>query len=133
MVRRLRWSLVLVVLALAAGPVSGASAAAPPWCGTPETDAAANLPDGSSPSHPPGSFPHIPYYAIRCTLDDIASRSDGRMTVEVIGQSALGRDQFGVVINDLSTRRQRRNYAQVAGIGQAQVPAPQPQVREAKA
>ena len=111
MVRRLRWSLVLVVLALAAGPVSGASAAAPPWCGTPETDAAANLPDGSSPSHPEGSFPHIPYYAIRCTLDDIAARSNGRMTVAVIGQSALGRDQFGVVINDLSTRKQRRNYA----------------------
>ncbi len=111
MVRRLRWSLVVVVLALAAGPVSGASAAAPPWCGTPETDAAASLPDGTSPSHPPGSFPHIPYYAIRCTLDDIAARSNGRMTVDVIGQSALGRDQYGVVINDLSTRKQRRNYA----------------------
>ena len=111
MVRRMRWLFVVVVLAVAAGPVSSASAAAPPWCGTPEADAAANLPDGSSPTDPVGSFPHIPYYAIACTLQDIASRSDGRMTVKVIGQSALGRDMYGVVINDLSTWRQRRNYA----------------------
>ena len=111
---RLRRLFLLVVAVVALGPVSSASAAEPPWCGTPETDAAANLPDGSSPTHPLGSFPHIPYYAIRCTLDDIAARSNGRMTVEVIGRSALGRDMYGVVINDLSTRKQRRNYAQLA-------------------
>jgi hypothetical protein len=108
---RLRRLFLLVFAVVALAPAGSASAAQPPWCGTPETDAAASLPDGSSPSDPPGSFPHIPYYAIRCTLDDIAARSNGRMTVEVIGQSALGREQYGVVINDLGTRRQRRNYA----------------------
>jgi Zinc carboxypeptidase len=74
-------------------------------------DAAAALPDGTSPTHPPGSFPHIPYYAIRCTLDSIAAQSGGRMKVEVIGQSALGRDMFLVTINELSTQSQRRDYA----------------------
>ena len=44
----------------------------------PVPDAAENLPDGTDPSDPPGSFPHIPYYAIRCTLEDIvASSQDG--------------------------------------------------------
>jgi hypothetical protein len=72
---------------------------APPWCGTAETDAAANLPDGSDPGDPLGSFAHIPYYAIRCTLEDIVAASQGRMTLEVIGQSALGRDLFLVTVN----------------------------------
>jgi hypothetical protein len=38
-------------------------------------DAAANLPDGSSPAHPVGSFPHIPYYAIGCTLEGSRPRA----------------------------------------------------------
>ena len=67
MARTVLKSLLLIVLALALWP-SAASAAEPPWCGTPEPDAAANLPDGSSPTHPVGSFPHIPVYAIGCTL-----------------------------------------------------------------
>ena len=37
-----------------------------------EPDAAEELPDGTDPGDPPGSFPHIPYYAIGCTLEDIA-------------------------------------------------------------
>ncbi len=109
MARKIRWSLLLLVLALAALPAS-ASAAEPPWCGTPETDAAASLPDGSSPTHPVGSFPHIPYYAVGCTLRDIQGRSDGRMEMQVIGKSALGRDMYGVVINRLSTAQERRDY-----------------------
>jgi hypothetical protein len=109
--------------ALLAVPLVGAGTAgaeiAPPWCGTPMTDAAGNLPDGSLPpppqppgvaTHPAGSFPHIPYYAIGCTLDRIAAQSGGRMTVERFGTSALGRDKFLVVINELSTRQQRRDY-----------------------
>jgi len=83
----------------------------PPWCGTPMPDAAENLPDGTDPADPPGSFPHIPYYAIRCTLDSIAAQAGGRMTVEVIGRSALGRNMFLVTINELSTQNQRRDYA----------------------
>jgi hypothetical protein len=81
------------VLALLLIPVGSARAdIGPPWCGTPMADAAENLPDGTDPTDPPGSFPHIPWYAIGCTLDGIAARSDGRMTVAVAGQSALGRD-----------------------------------------
>src|ERR671910_2901841 len=86
------------------------AAIAPPWCGTPEPDAAGNLPDGTSPTHPNGSFPHIPYYAIGCTLDSIAAASDGRMTVERFGKSANGRDKFVVVINALDTKSQRHDY-----------------------
>ena len=66
MTRRFARALLLGLLALAVVPVSSANAqVAPPWCGTPEPDAAANL-----PSAPP-SFPHIPYYAIGCTLEAI--------------------------------------------------------------
>ena len=106
--------LILLALGLLVAPltVSGTAAAeiAPPWCGTPEPDAAGNLPDGSSPTHPAGSFPHIPYYAIGCTLTDIAARSDGRMTVEVVGPSATGRDMYQVVINALDTKQQRKDF-----------------------
>jgi Zinc carboxypeptidase len=110
-----RWvsrSFLIAVAVLALAPVSSANAqVAPPWCGTPEPDAAENLPDGTDPGDPPGSFPHIPYYAIGCTLEGIEDRSDGRMDVDVIGESALGRDMYGVVINELETSQQRRDYA----------------------
>jgi hypothetical protein len=82
----------------------------PPWCGTPENDAAGNLPDGSLPTHPVGSFPHIPYYAIKCTLDSIAAQSNGRMQVEQIGNSALGRPLYLVTFNVLETKEQRKAY-----------------------
>jgi Zinc carboxypeptidase len=97
MVRRF---LLVLVLAFAVLPAS-ASAAEPPWCGTPEPDASLAL-DG---------FPHIPYYAIGCTLEDIEDRSRGRMDVRVIGESATGREMYGVVINRLRTWRERRDYA----------------------
>jgi Zinc carboxypeptidase len=115
MARRLRWAILLSLLVVALVP-AGALAAAPPWCGTPEPDAAANLPDGSRPTHPVGSFPHIPYYAIGCTLRDIEARSDGRMNVQVIGKSATGRDMYGVVINRLETRQGKRDYVSWLGV-----------------
>jgi zinc carboxypeptidase len=117
-----RW---LVVWALAFGlvPVS-ASAAEPPWCGTPEPDAAAALPDGSQPGQPVGSFPHIPYYAIGCTLQDIQSRSHGRMSMRVIGKSATGRDMYGAVINRLVTRQERRDYLAWRGVRALMLRAP---------
>jgi hypothetical protein len=102
-------ALAALVAVLATAGTAGAQLA-PPWCGTPEPDAAGNLPDGSLPTHPVGSFAHIPYYAIGCTLDSIAAQSNGRMTVEVIGHSALGRPMYGVVINALDTGQQRRDY-----------------------
>jgi Zinc carboxypeptidase len=111
---RLRRSvlLALALLTVSLGLVGNAGAQlTPPWCGTPEPDAAGNLPDGSSPGHPVGSFPHIPYYAIKCTLDQIESQEIGnRMSVEQIGVSALGRPLYGVVINALETPEQQRDY-----------------------
>ena len=65
--------LVLAIVCMLVGASSASAQIEPPWCGTPEPDAAENL-----PSAPP-SFPHIPYYAIECTLEDIQERSDGRM------------------------------------------------------
>jgi hypothetical protein len=107
-VPRFRLITLLLALGLAAPlTIAGTAAAeiAPPWCGTPEPDAAESLPSTGA-----GNFPHIPYYAIGCTLSDIASRSDGRMTVEVVGRSATGRDMYQVVINALATRQQRRDF-----------------------
>jgi hypothetical protein len=104
----------VVALVVAAGVPSAAEAVtiAPPWCGTPEPDATAALPDGSDPSHPVGSFPHIPHYAIGCTLQAIKAESvRGRMTVETFGASAQGRAMFLVTINATETSKQRKAYA----------------------
>jgi hypothetical protein len=112
--RRLTLGLWLAAL-LAAVPLltAGTAGAAiePPWCGTPTPDAAENLPDGTDPTDPPGSFPHIPHYAIGCTLEEIADDSDGRMSVEPFGHSALGRDKYRVIINALDTKAQREAHS----------------------
>ena len=103
----------VALLALLLGFAGSAQAVAiqPPWCGTPEPDAAGALPDGSDPSHPVGSFPHIPYYAIGCTLDAIKAESvDGRMSVREFGRSAGGRAMHLVTINALETADQRRDF-----------------------
>jgi hypothetical protein len=105
---------VLFALALLAFPLTAASTAGadigPPWCGTPIPDGTAALPDGTKPTDPVGSFPHIPWYAIGCTLDSIAARSNGRMTVEVTGKSANGFDLYAVTINALDTEAQQRDF-----------------------
>ncbi|MGH3005353.1 MAG: M14 family zinc carboxypeptidase [Gaiellaceae bacterium] len=104
-----RWLLLMLALAALAPATAGAEIA-PPWCGTPEFDAAENLPDGTEPGDPVGSFPHIPYYAIGCTLEELRAESDGRMTVELAGRSATGREMFLVVFNALDTRQQRQDF-----------------------
>jgi hypothetical protein len=120
MIRRLAIVSAVLVSVGSAGLTAASPAAAqadvethfePPWCGTPVADAAENLPDGTDPSDPPGSFPHVPYYAIGCTLADIVARSDGRMTLETIGKSAQGRDMFLVTVNALDTVQQRRDFS----------------------
>jgi hypothetical protein len=98
----------LVVLAL--GVAGSATGASPPWCGDPIPDGTAALPDGTNPGDPVGSFPHIPWYAFACTLAEIQSRSDGRMSVDVVGQSAGGRDMYLVTLNALDTPEQRRDF-----------------------
>ena len=110
MARTFRRSLLVLVLAFAVLPAS-APAAEPPWCGTPEPDFSSDvLADGTDPADPAGSFPHVPHYAIGCTLQDIKSRSRGRMSVEVIGKSSLGRNMYGVVINRLRSWDEKRGY-----------------------
>jgi len=109
-----RWMTLTVAAAtmvslLAVAP-TGSAGAEPPWCGTPTSDAAENLPDGTDPSDPVGSFPHIPYYAIRCTLEEIVASSNGRMSLEVIGKSALDRDLFLVTVNAQDTVQQRKDF-----------------------
>src|SRR5918994_5660742 len=103
---------MVAALVIAAGMPSAAEAVtiAPPWCGTPAPDATAALPDGSSPTHPVGSYPHIPWYAIGCTLERIQSESNGRMTYRVTGQSALGYDMYAVTFNALDTKQQRKDF-----------------------
>jgi hypothetical protein len=107
--------LALAVLTVSLGLAGNAGAQLqPPWCGTPPPppgDAAENLPDGTDPTDPPGSFPHIPYYAIGCTLAQIeADQIGNRMSVEVIGQSALGRPLYGVVFNPRETPQQIQDF-----------------------
>lgn len=107
MSRRTHFTFLALLGALAALAVSAPAGAAigPPWCGTPEPDAAEALPSTGT------SFPHIPVYAIACTLADIESRSlDGRMTVEVHGTSATGRPMYKVVINQLKTGTQKQAF-----------------------
>ena len=88
-------------------------------------DAAGALPDGSLPTHPVGSFPHIPYYAIKCTLDGIEAQEIGnRMSIEQIGVSALGRPLYGVVINALETPEQQRDFSRWQKIRELQLEDP---------
>ena len=97
--RRLATLLGIAVLAAtgAAAPAVAASAPpAPPWCGTPEPDAA-------------GAKGDIPYYAIKCTLDGIQARSNGRMQIRVAGRSVLGRALYAVTVDARNTAKQRRN------------------------
>ena len=72
--RRVIPVVVLAFLLSLVVPTASTADVEPPWCGTPTADAAGNLPDGTQPGHPVGSFPHIPYYAIRCTLEDIVAQ-----------------------------------------------------------
>jgi Zinc carboxypeptidase len=103
--RRLILLFAVVAVPLVAGGVAPA-AIAPPWCGTPEPDAAEKLPTTGA-----GAFPHIPYYAIKCTLDEIQSRSiGGRMTVQQIGASAQGRPMYLVKFNALETVSQQQDF-----------------------
>jgi hypothetical protein len=107
-----RWFVLLATLVAVVliAPGRAQAAIGPPWCGDPIPDAVGAYPDGSDPSHPVGSYPHIPWYAIECTLDSIAAQSNGRLTVEVIGQSALGRDMYLATINAKETVGQQRAF-----------------------
>jgi hypothetical protein len=133
MARTFRLSLLLLVLAFAALPATASADIGPPWCGTPEAgDSAEALPDGTEAGDPEGSFPHIPHYAVACTLRDIERRSHGRMDVDVIGESVNGRAMYSVVINELRTRRQKRDYFSWLGVRALMLESPNAAVKLAR-
>jgi Zinc carboxypeptidase len=134
MARTVRRFLLVLVLAFAALPATASADIGPPWCGTPEPgDAAEALPDGTEAGDPEGSFPHIPHYAVGCTLRDIERRSNGRMDVDVIGESVNGRKMYSVVINELRTSRQRRDYLGWLGIRALMLESPNAALKLARA
>ena len=110
MIRTIGLVLAALGLAVGLGSSTGSAAIAPPWCGTPETDAAAALPDGSDPSHPVGSFP-----TSRTTRS--AARSTRSQRGAVGGcrsrrpaRPALGREMFRVTINAFDTNERRQAF-----------------------
>jgi hypothetical protein len=79
-----------------------------PWCGEP--------PSGSIADQQDAPLALIPYEAIECTLgqfeDEAAANGvPDRLDYGVIGQSVLGRDILGVVVNALDTPEQQQAFA----------------------
>jgi Zinc carboxypeptidase len=129
------WLAVVVTMALAVPAVALTTPAGadpgPPWDGTPISQGlgptygeawCAEAAPGSNIANqqvysgpPPNTLALMPQEAIRCTLDQFLAEADAagippRMTYSVIGQSAGGRDLYGVVVNALETPEQQRDY-----------------------
>jgi hypothetical protein len=105
--------LALVAIGALAATSPASAAIAPPWCETPMPPGAAPVKPDSAENLSPtaaGAFPHIPYYAVGCTLERIKSESNGRMDYEIGGYSALGRPLYKVVINEVSKGYQKQAY-----------------------
>ena len=121
------WLSIAVALVFAAtavvAPTSAGAQTAPPWDGNPISPGlgptygeewCAPATGENVPQTSPLAL--IPYAAIECTLDQILAEGDAagippRMSYSVIGESSLGRDIHGVVVNALETPRQQRDYA----------------------
>jgi hypothetical protein len=116
-------TVALVVAASAIGISAPAGAQqAPPWNGEPISPGlgptygeewCASAAGENVPQKPPLAL--IPYAAIACTLEQFQAEAEDadvppRMEYEVIGQSAAGRDIYGVVVNALETAEQQRNF-----------------------
>ena len=119
------WVSFAVALVLAAIWFSGPAGAqsGPPWDGSPISPGLGPtygeewcepVGDENVPQAAPLAL--IPYGAIGCTLDQFEAEAAAagvpdRLSSSVIGQSVLGRDIFGVVVNALETPEQQRDYA----------------------
>ena len=85
-----------------------------PWCAEAALGSSiANQQGFAGPA--PNTLALMPQEAIGCTLDQILAEGAAagiptRMSYSVIGQSAGGRDLYGVVINALETPEQQRDY-----------------------
>jgi hypothetical protein len=124
---------VTVALALPAVALSTPAGADPdaPWDGTPVSQGlgptygepwCAEAAPGSSIANQqgfagpaPDTLALMPQEAIGCTLEQFLAEADAlglpeRMSYSVIGQSAGGRDMYGVVVNAMETWAQRRDY-----------------------
>ncbi len=115
-------AVALVVAAIAFSSPAGAQTG-PPWDGNPvspglgptygETWCASAAGENVPQSAP---LALIPYGAIGCTLEQFKAEAaaagvPNRLTYSVIGESELGRDIFGVVVNALETPEQQAAYA----------------------
>jgi hypothetical protein len=115
---------VALAAAIAVSSPAGAQLS-PPWDGNPISAGlgptygeawCAQAAPGTSIANQQGlPLALIPQEAIQCTLDQILGEAQtagipNRMSYEVIGQSAGGRDLFGVVVNALETPEQQRDY-----------------------
>jgi hypothetical protein len=79
------------------------------WCAQAE-------PDGSIDEQQDAPLALIPYEAIECTLQQFEAEADAagvpdRMEFDVIGQSAGGRDIYGVIVNAMETPQQQQAFA----------------------
>jgi len=116
-------ALVLVATLTLSSPAS--AQLAPPWDGNPisaglgptygEAWCADAAPGSNIDTQQNQPLALIPYEAIACTLDRFQAEAaeasiPQRMSYEVIGQSAGGRDLYGVVVNALETPDQQRDY-----------------------
>jgi hypothetical protein len=126
--RRLRIPTVLataLVLVASAAVLSAPAGAqpAPPWDGNPISpglgptygEAWCAPPSGSIANQQGPPLALIPHEAIECTLEQFQTEAANagvppRLEYSVIGQSTLGRDIFGVVVNAVETPEQQRDY-----------------------
>ncbi len=123
------WLTLVTALALAIPalmvPVSASAQLAPPFDGNPISAGlgptygeawCADAAPGSNIANQQGPpLALIPLEAIQCTLDGFQTEAANagiptRMSYSVIGQSALGFDQYEVVVNALETPEQQRDY-----------------------
>ena len=114
-------TIALLVAAIALASPAGAQSG-PPWDGNPVSSGlgptygeewCAPATGENVPQSAPLAL--IPYGAIGCTLEQFKAEAaaagvPNRLTYSVIGESELGRDMFGVVVNALDTPAQQAAY-----------------------
>src|ERR671919_204232 len=104
-------------------PAPAGAQLSPPWDGNPISpglgptygEAWCAAPSGSIAAQQGPPLALIPYEAMECTLQQFEAEAAAngvpdRLDYSVIGESTLGRDLLGVVVNALETPAQQRDY-----------------------